>query len=42
MMLLLTKIAMILIDNENIHEGDEYNRQITGGPSEGFMKTREP
>ena len=30
------------IDNENIHEGDEYNRQITGGPSESFMTLENP
>ena len=30
------------IDNENIHEGDEYNRQITGGPMESCMSLENP
>ena len=30
------------IDNENIHEGDEYNRQITGVPMESCMSLENP
>ena len=30
------------IDNENIHEGDEHTRQITGGPLESFMSVENP
>ena len=31
-----------IIDNENINEGDENIRQITGGPSESFMSLDNP
>ncbi len=31
-----------IIDNEHIEEGDEHNRQITGGPSESFMFLENP
>ncbi len=31
-----------IIDNEDIEEGDEHNRQITGGPSESFMFLENP
>ena len=30
------------IDNENVHEGDEHHRKITGGPSESFMTLENP
>ena len=31
-----------LIDNENVHEGDQYTRQITGAPLESCMSLENP